>query len=86
MVKPNESDDALCTLAHQVEILTAERDALKVDADRYQWLRTQNAHLESSLTITLVYQTAEQPSDSIWVGSDLDAVVDNAIEYMKEPK
>lgn len=60
--------------------LENERDALKVDADRYQWLRTQNAHLESSLTISLVDQTAEQLSDSIWVGSDLGAVVDNAMK------
>lgn len=80
MVKPNESDDALCTLAHQVEILTAERDALKVDADRYQWLRAQNAHLESSLTISLVDLATDDQADCVWVGSDLDAVVDDAMK------
>jgi len=30
--------DVIRSLAQQVEELTAERDALKVDADRYQWL------------------------------------------------
>ena len=78
--------DALRSLAQQVEALTAERDALKVDADRYQWLRAQNAQLESSLTISLVDLGTDDQANCVWVGSDLDAVVDNAIKYMKEPE
>lgn len=68
----------LRSIAHQVEILTAERNALKMDANRYQWLRTQNAHLDSSLTIAL-----EDQGDCVWVGSDLDAVVDDAMKAAK---
>jgi hypothetical protein len=59
-----------------IKTITAERDSLKVDADRYQWLRTQNAHLESSITITL----EDLDDDCVWIGSDLDAVVDSAMK------
>lgn len=57
-----------------------ERDAFEADAKRYRWLRTQNANLESSLAISLVGPAAEHLSDSVWVGSDLDAVVDAAMK------
>jgi hypothetical protein len=62
-------------LAQKVEAL--ESDSLKVDADRYQWLRTQNAHLESSVMVALIDQVTDEP---VWVGSDLDAVVDSAMK------
>lgn len=66
----------------QIERLTAERDALKADAARYQWLRSQHW---SDNTIAAV----RHPNDAIKLGHDspskerLDELIDAAIQGAK---
>lgn len=38
---PDDEVELIRSLADQVESLTAERDALKADAERYRWMTTQ---------------------------------------------
>lgn len=55
-----------------------ERDALKADAERYRWLRDQNADLAAGFYVG--DETDALPEDITWVGSDLDAAVDLAMK------
>lgn len=58
--------------------LRVERDALKADAERYRWLRDQNADLAAGFYVG--DETDALPEDITWVGSDLDAAVDLAMK------
>ena len=47
----NGVEEALRSLADQLEAVTAERDAYKLDADRYRWLRAGDYSIALSRSI-----------------------------------
>lgn len=54
-----------------------DTEAMRRDAERYRWLRDQNADLEAGFYVG--NETDALPEDITWVGCDLDAVIDAAI-------
>jgi hypothetical protein len=58
----------------------AELEALKADAERYRWLREQNADLEHDTFVVLTHDDAvEEPWQKLWAGADLDEAIDQAM-------
>ena len=57
--------------------LKAENEALKKDAERYRWLRKENARLvdDGSQGYSVCYEEIVG-ADAYWIGSDLDSVLD----------
>lgn len=62
--------------------LCDEIERLWADAARYQWLREQNADEPGKLGVFRYEQmgTCVSEFEPVWVGADLDAVVDAAME------
>ena len=69
-------DEQLATFA---ELVAAE---YKQDAERYRWLREQNATLEDR-TFYVGVDARSEPEGIMWVGSDLDSAIDAAMEKVK---
>ena len=68
------------SLRAEVARLTAERDALRVDAERYRWLREQPNNTEAP-RIDVVYWTVADESCNDGSGlrmTELDAAIDAA--------
>lgn len=55
-----------------------EHAGLRKDAERYRWLRDQNADLEAGFYVG--DETDALPGDIDWVGSDLDVAIDRAMK------
>lgn len=64
------SEDALNTIKELAQ-------QLQDDANRYRWLRDQNADIDAGFYV--VDQTDSPPKDITWVGSHLDAAIDAAM-------
>ena len=62
----------------ECDALKSEVERLTADAKRYQWLREQNADLEAGFYVG--NETDALPEDITWVGSDLDAAIDEAMK------
>ena len=62
--------------------LCDEIERLRADSARYQWLREQNADEPGKLGVFRYEQmgTCVSEFEPVWVGADLDAVVDAAME------
>lgn len=71
----NERDE-LIKAEREIERLTAERDALRADAERYRWLRE---HGETGCTEKDGYG-----GRALQMGADLDAAIDAARAQTKE--
>jgi len=54
-------------------------DAMKIEA-RYRWLRNQNALLEDGAFLVLYKDVHCSHCETTWVGSDLDAAIDEAMK------
>lgn len=53
---------------------------LEADANRYRWLREQNANLDHDSFVVLAHDcTAEDEWQKYWAGSDLDKAIDEAM-------
>lgn len=65
---------------HKAAIQQLEREnaELRKDAERYRWLRDQNGDLESGFCVG--DETDTLPEDITWIGSDLDAAIDAAMQ------
>ena len=58
--------------------LLAEVEQLTLDALRYRWLREQNSDLDAGFYVG--DETDALPEDITWIGSDLDAAIDAAMQ------
>lgn len=66
--------------------LMAERAELKRDAERYRWLRVQNAKSpEECSEINDFAVVIDGPDGGAWIGSDLDAAIDAAMQSEAKP-
>ena len=74
--------DELSQLAAQankrIEALELENAELRKDAERYRWMRDQNADPEAGFYVGDA--TDDLPGDFDWVGSDLDVAIDRAMK------
>lgn len=70
---------ALVSENDTVTVSATEYEQLKADAERYQWLKEQNADLDNDAFVVLAHDcTAEEQWQKYWVGSDLDVAIDQA--------
>lgn len=60
--------------------LTAELAECRRDAERYRWLREKNSLPSSKSAFAVII---DDDDGGVWVGSDLDAAIDNAIARTK---
>lgn len=62
-----------------------EIERLRADSARYQWLREQNADEPGKLGVFRYEQmgTCVSEFEPVWVGADIDAAIDAAMEAMK---
>lgn len=76
----SEMRDAYAEMSERATRAEAELAAEKVDAERYRWLRVQNANTDNldAWTITHCDFTDEEGPARYWVGADLDAAIDAA--------
>ena len=77
-----EDADAIAAAVNFLRTHSAEIAGALRDAERYRWLRAQNAITETpdSWTITRCDFTDEDEPIRYWVGDDLDTAIDSAMQ------
>jgi hypothetical protein len=68
----------------EIQQLRAKVDELQKDANRYRWLREQNADLTNDAFLVLSHDQECGYCNGAWVGSDLDGAIDEAIDKAKD--
>jgi hypothetical protein len=78
-------------LEEKIHLIAKDRDQfrakvaeLQKDADRYKWLREQNADLTNDAFLVLSHDQECGYCNGAWVGSDLDGAIDEVIDKAKD--
>lgn len=78
-----KKSDAIQRLWHDAEALRAEVEALKADAERYRWLRSDSVPVNADCPAAYMMSCG---ATGVLLEGELDAAIDNAMKSEGEPK